>query len=109
MKEVVYNLIPNDRYITRKELQELTGLRDRVIRNHIHDIRLEHTIISLSSGKGYKRAKSTKEMTQEEIEKELVVMKRAINENNSRIKNIKKVMRSQIAYLKILEKGKGEL
>ena len=29
MKETIYNLIPNDRYITRNELVDLTGLKDR--------------------------------------------------------------------------------
>lgn len=104
MKETIYNLIPNDRYITRNELVDLTGLKDREIRKYISEIRLEHTIISLSSGKGYRKARFTDKMTKEEIAHEIIIMKKAINENNSRIKNIKKVMRSQIAYLKILER-----
>lgn len=104
MKETIYNLIPNDRYITRNELIDLTGLKDREIRKYISEIRLEHTIISLSSGKGYRKARFTDKMTKEEIAQEIIIMKKAINENNSRIKNIKKVMRSQIAYLKILER-----
>ena len=44
----IYELIPTDRFITRKELIELTGRTDRSIRNLISDIRKEHCIISLS-------------------------------------------------------------
>ena len=84
--------------------QTITSLKDREIRKYISEIRLEHTIISLSSGKGYRKARFTDKMTKEEIAHEIIIMKKAINENNSRIKNIKKVMRSQIAYLKILER-----
>lgn len=105
MKEYIYNLVPTDRFITRQELVNIVGISDRAIRNIISDIRKEHTIISLSSGKGYRKCKPTDDMTEEEIKLEYEIMKHAINENNSRIKEIKKNMRSQIARLKILEKN----
>ena len=60
IEEMIYNYIPNDRYITRNELKDLTGLEDRTIRDIISRIRLEHTIISLSSQKGYRKARNTK-------------------------------------------------
>ena len=105
LKEYIYNLIPTDRFITRQDLVSTLGINDRTIRGIISNIRKEHTIISLSSGKGYRKCKSTDEMTQDEIKIEYDIMKHAINENNSRIKEIKKNMRSQIARLKILEKN----
>lgn len=104
IEEMIYKYIPEDRNITRKELKKLTGLDDRTIRNIISKIRLEHTIISLSSQKGYRKARNTNNMSYAEKLHEINIMRHAINENNSRIKNLKKVMRSQIAYLKILEK-----
>lgn len=104
MKEKIYNLIPEDRFITKKELMELTGYDERRVRRYISDIRKDHSIISLSSGKGYKKSKSTDDMTQEEIEKEYNMIKHQIAESNSRIRELKKNMRSSIARLKILEK-----
>lgn len=104
MKEIIYDLIPEDRFITKKELIELTGIDERSIRRYISDIRKEHSVISLSSGKGYKKSKSTEDMTQQEIEIEYEMIKHQINESNSRIKELKKNMRSSIARLKILEK-----
>lgn len=100
----IYELIPTDRFITRKELMELTGRTDRAIRNLISDIRKEHCIISLSSGKGYRRVKRTDDMEQNEMKIEYELIKHQIAENNSRIKEIKKNMRTSIARLKILEK-----
>lgn len=105
MKDFIYNLIPTDRYISRRELIEISNMNDRELRRCISDIRKEHNIISLSSGKGYRRPKHTSEMTKDEIKEEYDVVKHQIAENNSRIKNIKKNMRMQIAYLKMLEKN----
>ena len=100
----IYELIPTDRFITRKELMELTGRTDRSIRNLISSIRKEHCIISLSSGKGYRRVKGTDDMEQKDMKLEYELIKHQIAENNSRIKEIKKNMRTSIARLKILEK-----
>lgn len=104
MQEIIYNLIPDDYFITKKELMDLTGLDERRVRRYISDIRKEHSIISLSSGKGYKKSKSTEDMTQQEIEIEYEMIKHQINESNSRIKELKKNMKSSIARLKVLEK-----
>ncbi len=104
MKDYIYNLIPEDTYITRKELVDKTGLNDRFIRRIISDIRKEHSIISLSSGKGYRKSKSTDNMSLEEMQIEYDIIKHQIKESNSRIKSIKANMRSSIARLKILEK-----
>lgn len=104
MVEIVYNLIPDDRFITKKELMELTGLDERTVRRYISDIRKEHSVISLSSGKGYKKSKSTDDMTKEEMQIEYEMVKHQIAESNSRIKELKKNMKTSIARLKILEK-----
>lgn len=104
MKEIIYEMIPEDRFITKKELIELTGLDERTVRRFISDIRKEHSIISLSSGKGYKKSKSTDDMTQDEMIVEYDMVKHQIAESNSRIKELKKNMKSSIARLKILEK-----
>ena len=104
ISEIIYDLIPEDRFITKKELMELTGLDERSVRRYISDIRKEHSIISLSSGKGYKKSKSTDDMTPEEIQIEYNMVKHQIAESNSRIRELKKNMKSSIARLKVLEK-----
>lgn len=103
--EFIYDMIPEDRYISRKELKERLGLNDRLIRYYISIIRQKHNIISLSSIGGYRRAKSTDKMTQKEMMEEYEIIKKQLKENNNRIKKIKYNMKSQIAYLKILEKN----
>lgn len=108
MKEKIYELIPQDRFITRQELVKILKISDRQLRRYISEIRRNHNIISLSSGKGYRRAKSTDKMTYEELKRECGIIKHQIAENNSRIKKIKYNMKSQIAYLKILEKAMKE-
>ena len=104
MKEIIYEMIPENRFITKNELMDLTGLDERTIRRYISDIRKEHSIISLSSGKGYKKSKSTDNMTKDEMNIEYEMIKHQIAESNSRIKELKKNMRTSIARLKILEK-----
>lgn len=103
MKEIIYDLIPEDRFISKKDLMELTGLNERAVRRYISDIRKEHSIISLSSGKGYKKSKSTENMTKDEIKIEYEMIKHQIAESNSRIRELKKNMKSSIARLKVLE------
>lgn len=104
MKEEIYDLIPNDRFITRKELADLTGMKDRQIRDIISSIKQEHTIVSLSSGKGYRRTRSSNDMSKEEMEEEIDLLKHCINEINSRKKVYNKQLRQYIANLKILQK-----
>ena len=105
MKETILNLIPNNRFITRQELVSATGLCDRDVRRCISDLKKEHTIISLSSGKGYRKEKHTNDMTQEEITVEINVVKHCINEINSRKRVYNMQLRQLIAYLKMLEKN----
>lgn len=104
MKEFIYDLIPKDEFITRKELVELTKISDREVRRCISDLKKEHTIISLSSGKGYKRVNSSEKMNQEEIKKEIDLIKHCINEINCKKKVYNYQLRQFIANLKILEK-----
>ena len=105
MKDEIYELIPTDRFITRKELKELTGYSDRHIRDAISEIKKEHTIISLSSLKGYKRVKSSADMTNEEKLKEMELIKHCINEINCKKKVYNHQLRQFIANLKVLEKS----
>lgn len=105
MKDRILSLIPNSRFITRAELVEATGLSDREVRRLISGLKKEHTIISLSSGKGYRKVKYTDDMSNEEIKAEYEVVKHCINEINSRKKVYNSQLRQFIAYFKILEKN----
>ena len=104
MKDFIYELIPKETYITRGELVELTGISDRQVRDFISQIKQEHTIISSSRGKGYRRMKGSDEMTTEEMIEEINVLKHCINEINSKKKVYNKQLRQYIANLKVLQK-----
>lgn len=104
MKELIYEMIPKNDYITRSELKDLTKLGDRQIRDIISAIKQEHTIISLSSKKGYRRMIDISQANQEQILNEIQTIKHCINEINSRKKVYNKQLRQYIASLKVLEK-----
>lgn len=100
----IYELIPNDRYISKLELMDLTGLSERVVRREISKLKKECVILSFSSGKGYRKVKPTEEMTKEEMEIEYQEVMHCIREYQHRITDLKKSMRKLIARKKILEK-----
>ena len=56
----LYELIPNDRFITKTELIQLTGLSDRVLRDMVSHIKMNKTIISNCDKKGYKRGRKSR-------------------------------------------------
>ena len=104
MKELIYELIPKNDFITRSELKDLTKLGDRQIRDIISTIKQEHTIISLSSKKGYRRMIDISQANEEQIRKEIETIKHCINEINSRKKVYNRQLRQYIASLKVLQK-----
>ena len=106
----LYELIPNDRFITKFELIQLTGLSDRVLRDMVSHIKMNKTIISNCDKKGYKRGKGTELLkTIDDVEYELDIVKKSIKEINSRKKVYNKQLRQYIAYMKVLEKKLEEL
>lgn len=106
----LYELIPNDRFITKTELIQLTGLSDRVLRDMVSHIKMNKTIISNCDKKGYKRGKGTELLkTIDDAEYELDIVKKSIKEINSRKKVYNKQLRQYITYMKVLEKKLEEL
>lgn len=72
----LYELIPNDRFITKAELIQLTGLSDRTLRDMVSHIKMSKTIISNCDKRGYKRGKGTELLkTIDDIEYELGIVK----------------------------------
>lgn len=61
----IYELIPEDRYISRQELVAITGLCDRVVREEINRLRKnpDTVIISSSKHKGYKKPRSKEDLS----------------------------------------------
>lgn len=109
MKELIYEMIPKNDFITRGELRDLTKMSDREIRRIISDIKQEHTIISLSSGKGYRRMIDISQADEKQIMNEIETIKHCINEINSRKKVYNRQLRQYIASLKVLQKCIGNI
>lgn len=104
MEEWIYELIPKEKFITRSELRNLTNISDREIRRIISNIKQKHTIISLSSSKGYRKMINLEDATKLQMEKELEIIKHCIREINSRKKIYNKQLKQYIASLKVIEK-----
>ncbi len=107
--DLLYDLIPTDRFITKAELMKKTGLGDRTLRDMISHIKMNKTVISNCDKKGYKRAKGTDSLKdKDDASYELEIVKKSIKEINSRKKVYNKQLRQYIAYMKILEKKMEE-
>jgi len=104
MEDLIYEMIPKNEFITRGELKDLTKMSDRQIRDIISTIKQKHTIISLSSKKGYRRMIDISKANVEDILKEIDTIKHCINEINSRKRVYNKQLRQYIASLKVLQK-----
>ena len=100
----IYEFIPNDRYISRADLMDLTGLGEREVRKEISKLKKQYVILSFSSQKGYRKVKPTEEMTKEEMQIEYQEVMHCIREYQHRVTDLKKSMRKLIARKKILEK-----
>lgn len=96
--------LSTEKYTTRKELMELTGLADREVRSKISELKKERVVLYSSQQAGYRLAKELKSMTSEEREKEIELVKHSLNDCKSRTKQLNKQKRKYIAYLKKAEK-----
>lgn len=99
----IIKYLSTERYITRKELVEKTGLSDREVRNRISELKKERVVIYSSGKSGYRLAKELKNMTQQEREEEIELVTHSLNDCKSRTKQLNKQKRKYIAYLKKAE------
>lgn len=107
MKSNVINIkdyLSTEKYTTRKELIEKTGLTDRQIREKISELKKTRVVIYSSGKSGYRLAKEFKSLTKEEREEELELVKHSLNDCKSRTKQLNKQKRKYIAYIKKAEK-----
>jgi len=95
--------LSTEKYTTRKELVEKTGLSDREVRNKISELKKRRVVIYSSSTKGYRLAKELRGMSKEERKQEIELVKHSLNDCKSRTKQINKQKRKYIAYLKKAE------
>lgn len=99
----IKNYLSTERYVTRKELVEATGLSDRKIREKISELKKERVVIYSSNKAGYRLAKELKNITREEREEEISLVTHSLNDCKSRTKQLNKQKRKYIAYLKKAE------
>ena len=95
--------LSTERYTTRKELIEKTGLSDRDIRDKISELKKCRVVLYSSNKSGYRLAKELKSMSKEEREAEIKEVEHSLNECKSRTKQLNKQKRKYIAYLKKAE------
>ena len=99
----IKNYLSTERYVTRKEIMEKTGLGDREVRSKISELKKERVVIYSSNKAGYRLAKELKNITREEREEEISLVTHSLNDCKSRTKQLNKQKRKYIAYLKKAE------
>lgn len=100
----VQEYLSTDKFTSRQEIAELTGLSERAIRSKISDLKLTVPVIYNSYTKGYRLAKNFNNMSKEEIIEETNLIQHSINDIQARKKVFDKQLRTYIAYLKAAEK-----
>lgn len=95
--------LSTERYTTRKELVEMTGVSDRDVRKLISELKKERVVLYSSSRSGYRMAKELRNMTPEERTEEIQLVRHSLNDCKSRTTQLNKQKRKYIAYLKKAE------
>lgn len=96
----IKNYLSTEKYTTRKELIEMTGLNDRDIRHKISELKRNRVVLYSSQRAGYRLAKELKSMTKEERAAEVKEVEHSLNDCKSRTTQLNKQKRKYIAYIK---------
>lgn len=99
----IKDYLSTEKYTTRKELVEKTGLSDRDVRDKISELKKHRVVLYSSNRSGYRLAKELKSMTKDEREAEIKEVEYSLNDCKSRTKQLNKQKRKYIAYLKKAE------
>lgn len=91
---------------TRDEIANYLCVSKRKAREEVALISKHYAVIRGSFQKGYRLAKPIKDINSNELNQEIELVQRTVNEFNSRIKDMKRTMKPLIAYLKVAEKEK---
>ena len=110
----IKNYLSSEKYTTRKELVEKTGLTDREVRKKISELKLRRVVLYSCQKAGYRLAKAIDKMADEELESELEEVRHSLNDCKSRTQKLNKQKRKYIAYLKkaeqiMLEKNENHI
>ena len=100
----IEEFLSTDKFTSRQEIVELTGLSERAVRSKISDLKLMRPVIFNSYTKGYRLAKDFNDMSKEEIIEEMNLIQHSINDIQARKKVFDNQLRTYIAYLKVGEK-----
>lgn len=104
----IKDYLSTERYTTRKELMEKTGLKDRDIRDRISELKKHRVVLYSSQRSGYRLAKELNSMTKEERAAEVKEVEHSLNDCKSRTTQLNKQKRKYIAYLKKAEQFEQE-
>lgn len=104
----IKDYLSTERYTTRKELMEKTGLKDRDIRDKISELKKHRVVLYSSQRSGYRLAKELNSMTKEERAAEVKEVEHSLNDCKSRTTQLNKQKRKYIAYLKKAEQFEQE-
>ena len=99
----IKDYLSTEKYTTRKELVEMTGMSDREVRRQISELKKERVVLYSSQRKDYRLAKELRNMTKEERAEEVEQVRHSLNDCKSRTKQLNKQKRKYIAYLKKAE------
>lgn len=91
------------KFTTREELVKKMGVSDRKVREEICKLKQTRVVLYNSQIKGYRLARNFKNMSAKELEEEISMVKRCINDIESRKDVFNKQLRKYIAYLKKAE------
>lgn len=94
-----------DKFTSKLELMDLTGLSERAVRREISDLKLVKPVIYNSQTKGHRLAKRIEDLkTLDDVATEYKAVQHCIADIQARKKVFDKQLRTYIAYLKKIEK-----
>lgn len=88
------------KFTTREELASKSGLPDRKVRDEISKLKQRRVVLYNSQVKGYRLARDFKSMSTKELEEEIYLVGKCIEDINSRKDVFNKQLRKYIAYMK---------
>lgn len=89
---------------TKEDIANYMCVSIRRARNEVSLVGKYHAVIRGSFIEGYRRAKGTNEMNEEELHEEYELVSRTTNEFNSRVEDMKQTLHTLIKHKKALEK-----
>lgn len=101
---MIEDYLNSDTFTTRKELVAKTGMRDRVIRDKISNLKLKKPVIYNSQTKGYRLTKDLSILNREEIIEEILEVQHSRNDIISRIEVFSKQLKAYDDYLNEADK-----